>query len=137
MKRSDDYTPSNDTISYKTDTIRDVAGQIIARVSTTQETHTTTWNTIKTYLAGDAKWIFPSHGHITTMAGPMPDVYYYVRNVLEAHEKRLQASFDLQLSIAHALYEIADQIDTTEELIKNGFQQSTSPSSNGKPEKYN
>lgn len=123
---------SDGTIRYQTDVIRQVAGQIIARVSLTQETHTTTWNSIQTYLDGDTKWqALPpslSQGHIQTLNGSMPDVYYYLRNVLEPHVKRLQASFDLQLQVAQALFDLADQIDEAEQEIANGFRPSETPS---------
>jgi hypothetical protein len=56
-----------------------------------------------------------------------PDVYYYLRNVLDPHEKRLRASFDWQTQFAEALFDLAGQIDETEQYIKDGFRDPTPP----------
>ena len=62
----------------------------------------------------------------------MPDVYYYLRNVLEPLEQRLRASFDLQLAIADTLNSLADEIEQTEQRIANGFgDPGTTPTTSG------
>lgn len=112
---------SNGSILYDPYVIRQVASKIIVNVSLAQDTHTNAWHSIQTYLNGDSSYFPASNGHVSTMGGPMPDVYYYLRTVLEPHVKRLQASFDLQLSLAQALFDLADQIEETDQKIKNSF----------------
>ena len=123
---------SGDKVSYSTDAIRSVAGKILANLSTTMMVHTTTWNTIQAYLDGDAKW----SAYNGTVTSPLtwgedpysgPDVYYYLRNVLDPHEKRLSASFDWQTKFAEALFDLADQIDEAEQYIKDGFRDPSPP----------
>ena len=127
-------TSSDGTIIYSTDVIRQVAGKIIASVGVAQPAHDSTWNTIQSYLNGDNAWLgsgpyrLPlNNGRISTMEGPMPDVYYYVKNVLEPHATRLRTSFDLQLQVAEALFALADQIDEAEQKISDGFQTDSPP----------
>lgn len=129
-------TSSDGIVSYQTDAIREVAAKIIANVSIALENHTNAWNAIQSYLGGDAKWqgsYMPAlnNGHIMTMDGSMPDVYYYLRNVLEPHVQRLRASFDLQLGVAQALFDLADQIDAADEKIKDSFRDPNSSVSSG------
>lgn len=113
-------TSSSDAISYDTDAIRETADRIIARVGTALDTHTSTWNAIQSYLDGEKAYqnALPSvrQGWVSTSEGAMPDVYSLIRAVLEPHEKRLRDSFNLQLSFAEALFNLADRIDQAEQM---------------------
>lgn len=122
-------TSSDGTVIYDTNVIRQVAGKIIADVGITRPVHDSTWNTIQNYLDGEKTWLAgaSSEDSYEVMANRIPDAYSYIKHILEPHEKRLSASFDLQLQVADALFTLADLIDEAEKQIADGFQPDPAP----------
>lgn len=135
MRPGQQNSSSDGKVSYDTVSIREVAGKIMASAWIALDNHSSTWNAIQAYLDGDgskSNSLPGENGWFTVMGNSgiakMPDVYYFVRSVLEPHEKRLRDSFNLQLAFAQALFDLADQIDQAEQMINDGFKQPGPPS---------
>ncbi len=126
----------SDTVAYPTDLIRQVAAKILVNTTNAQTAHNNAWNVIQGYLNEGSGTASPQDfdpGGWTSSPEMGPNVRYYLHNVLEPHNKRIQDSFAWQLSMSQALFDMADLIDQTEEKIKESFAPGSNPASTPRP----
>ncbi|HEU5378576.1 MAG TPA: hypothetical protein VFV38_24410 [Ktedonobacteraceae bacterium] len=112
---------SNDDITYPLDLMNEVALTIFQQTQQAMETHQQNWQVI-------AQWIEESAPKFSQLGINLVDVRSYLKNVLEPHAQRLQASYQWQMDAAQALVNAVEQIQTAEQQIADGFTQSSGSS---------
>ncbi len=113
-----DNTSNNGSISYNTDTIREVANDILREVAHGRDRHQHSWGKIEHYINVTCQPTYTILGGMLTLPG-VPD---HMRSVLQPHAERLAASYDWLEAFARSLLEASDRIDESERAIKNTFQ---------------
>lgn len=111
-----DQGSSNDDITYPLDLMNEVALTIFQQTQQAMETHQQNWQVI-------AQWIEESAPTFSQLGINLVDVRSYLKNVLEPHAQRLQASYQWQMDTAQALVDAVAQIETAEQQIADGFPQ--------------
>jgi len=98
--------PSDQTINYPVDRMRETAGNILSNANKSLAQHETAWANVQRYIER-----FPGF-----MQGP-------VRTLFSLYEARLCASYRWQMDFAKALADSAEIAETTETNIANSFKQ--------------
>lgn len=113
----------SDTIAYPIDLLRTVAAKILLNATNAQTAHNHLWSSVQQFLNEGPGTSSPSIGGYTDTE--QLNVRYYLNNVLEPHQQRIQDSYTYQIKIAQALFDMADQVEGVEERIKASFGQGT------------
>jgi len=116
---------SSDTIVYPTDTMRNVASEILAKVQASRQQHHQHWTVIQQYFAQAVPTYKPFN--ITPSFGFAwgDDVSNHMKAVLEPHAQRLNNTYDWLEKFAKALLDAADEIDKADAQMKNYFDSTT------------
>lgn len=105
---------SSDKITYPLDLMNEVAQTIFQKTQQAMDTHQQNWNIVQ-------QWIEESAPKFSELGINLMDVRPYLKNVLERHAQRLQASYQWQMDAAQALMDAVQQIETAEQHIADGF----------------
>ncbi|HEU5381751.1 MAG TPA: hypothetical protein VFV38_40545 [Ktedonobacteraceae bacterium] len=110
------YTPSDrgDTSSlivYPVEHMRKVAAQVVVTASLAQSNHDTQWQQIQTYIYNNFDQSMQTT--ILTCLKPYADL--------------VRASYDWQMSLATALFDAVDQIDSNEDATAQSFKPTRGP----------
>jgi hypothetical protein len=112
------HTP---TIAYPTNTMREVANDILNSVHTARKQHDQHWHIVQQYISQCAPTfkpfgISPSFGWLWG-----DDVSSHMQSVLEPHAQRLTESYDWLEKFAQALIDAADLVDNTDQELAQSF----------------
>lgn len=112
----------DEKVSYPTDTLREVAQDILNAVQTARQQHNQDWKAINHYINSTCAPSYQLSAIAPTFGLYSGSISGYMSDVLEPHAKRLSDSYDWLETFANALTSAANAIDQTEQAIKDGFQ---------------
>lgn len=115
---------TGDEIAYPLDLMNEVALTIFQKAQQAMEMHQQNWASIQ-------RWIEESAPTFSELGITLVDVRSYLKNVLEPHAQRLQASYQWQLDAAQALVNAVEQIRATDQKMADSFTSGDNSSGTG------
>ena len=105
---------TGETVLYPVDLMNEVALTIFQQTQQAMQTHQQNWQTVQ-------QWIEESAPKISSLGISLVDVRSSLKNVLEPHARRLQASYQWQMDAAQALVNVVEQIRDADQQMANSF----------------